>query len=395
MIRVLILNPYLPTFGGGEKHMGYLCKFIENYYKDVSIDILVHNYNNVDIHSEDYPTIEKLNERFGLELKKTTILKFDLPKAMTLQDHFRNKRRIEEVTKKYDLFINFMFFSKHEGKAKRNIYVCMFPPKKYEFDSLAKKVAGKYLDYRFKKSYSHFITNSYFTNHWMEFIWRTGKKNRMIYPPVFSNSIIEERKSISEERKNIILSVGRFFVGAHNKKQDYLLEFFIKNEDRFANWEFHLVGAVSTAEQDIKYLENLKELASGKKNVHFHVNCTYQELEELYRNAKIFWHATGFGENDNEFPEKMEHFGITTAEAMSYGVVPVVINKGGQTEIVENGVSGYLWSNEEELLQHTVKLISDESLLKEMSTQCFARATHFTIEKFFARNKEIFDELSI
>jgi len=27
--KVLILNPYLPTLGGGEKHMGYLCQFIE------------------------------------------------------------------------------------------------------------------------------------------------------------------------------------------------------------------------------------------------------------------------------------------------------------------------------------------------------------------------------
>lgn len=31
MKKVLVLNPYLPTMGGGEKHMGYLCKFIEDY----------------------------------------------------------------------------------------------------------------------------------------------------------------------------------------------------------------------------------------------------------------------------------------------------------------------------------------------------------------------------
>jgi len=395
MIKVLILNPYMPTFGGGEKHMGYLCKFIENYYDDVKIDILVHNYNNIDIHSKDYPTIEKFNERYGLQLLKTNILKYDLPKTQTLWGHLQNKWRIEKITKKYDLFINFMFLSKHEGKAKKNLYYCMFPPKKYEFDSWFKKKIGKYLDYRFKESYDYFVTNSYFTNHWMEFFWATGGKNRMIYPPVFNASVIKEREKASENRKNIILSVGRFFVGAHNKKQDYLLRFFIKNSKLFENWEFHLVGAVSNTDLDQEYLKSLRNMAANHKNVVFHVNCSYKELDELYQSAKIFWHATGVGENVNEFPEKMEHFGITTAEAMSYGVVPVVINQGGQSEIVENGVSGFLWNNEDELLEYTMKLISDEALRKKLSIQCYDRAGLFTIEKFYERNKEIFNELSL
>ena len=29
--KVLVLNPYIPTLGGGEKHMGYMCQFIEKY----------------------------------------------------------------------------------------------------------------------------------------------------------------------------------------------------------------------------------------------------------------------------------------------------------------------------------------------------------------------------
>ena len=65
-IKILILNPYLPTLGGGEKNMGYLCKFLEQFYKDVEIDILTMNYNNIDISSIDYPNIELLQKKFNI-----------------------------------------------------------------------------------------------------------------------------------------------------------------------------------------------------------------------------------------------------------------------------------------------------------------------------------------
>ncbi len=61
----------------------------------------------------------------------------------------------------------------------------------------------------------------------------------------------------------------------------------------------------------------------------------------------------------------MEHFGITTGEAMSAGCVPVVINKGGQPEIVRDGVDGFVWNDSRELKEITLKLITDEYLLKE------------------------------
>ena len=125
MKKILVLNPYIPTLGGGEKHMGYLCQFIEQYYHyDLQLDILVHNYNEENIYSEDYVTIEKINQQFGLELKKTYIRKENfngMPPEMKMDEY------ISRITKEYDVFINFMIFSRHVGKAKVNIYQCMFP----------------------------------------------------------------------------------------------------------------------------------------------------------------------------------------------------------------------------------------------------------------------------
>jgi len=37
----------------------------------------------------------------------------------------------------------------------------------------------------------------------------------------------------------------------------------------------------------------------------------------------------------------LEHFGITTVEAMAAGCVPLVYDSGGQAEIVSSGYNGY------------------------------------------------------
>lgn len=106
------------------------------------------------------------------------------------------------------------------------------------------------------------------------------------------------------------------------------------------------------------------------------------ELKTLYAKAKIFWHAAGLGEDEHRAPELAEHFGITTVEAMAGGCVPVVIRKGGQPEIVEHGVSGFLWDTIEELHTYTQRLMSDEALRLKMSAAAFTRAQRFSRSRF-------------
>ena len=115
----------------------------------------------------------------------------------------------------------------------------------------------------------------------------------------------------------------------------------------------------------------------------------------LYRAAKIFWHSTGYGEDEDLEPEKMEHFGITTVEAMSFGAVPVVINKGGQKETVEEGVHGYRWDTEEECVEKTCQLIKNNALRTAMANKCVKAAKKYSIEVFHKLNQEVFYELKI
>lgn len=122
-----------------------------------------------------------------------------------------------------------------------------------------------------------------------------------------------------------------------SKKIEMLLETFLSSNFLRENCELTVAGSIINESNDYKE-KLLLYSASGKIKFIFEPN--HDEIEKLYAESKIFWHAKGFDELN---PYKMEHFGISTVEAMSAGCIPVVINKGGQTEIVTDGC-GYTWT---------------------------------------------------
>ena len=80
---------------------------------------------------------------------------------------------------------------------------------------------------------------------------------------------------------------------------------------------------------------------------------------------------------------------------MSCGAVPVVINKGGQKETVENGKNGFRWDNEKECVENTKKLIDDDELRRKMAVLSAKRSKEYSIEHFYKRHREVFNELQI
>ena len=174
-----------------------------------------------------------------------------------------------------------------------------------------------------------------------------------------------------------------------------MVQFFVNNQDVFKDYEYHLCGVVSDDKADQEYLQKVREEAAKVDNVFIHLACSHDELMELYGQAKIFWHGTGCGVDEDKEPEKMEHFGITTVEAMSFGAVPVVINKGGQKETVSEGVNGFRWDTEEECVNNTKKLIEDDNLRKKFAEKSVELANNYSIEKFYDANRRIFDEYKL
>jgi len=227
----------------------------------------------------------------------------------------------------------------------------------------------------FLDSYDQILANSRYTQGWIDRMWH--RPSRVLYPPVTLMPRGAERK--------LILSVGRFFTpgSGHNKKQLEMVRAFrrLVAGGQAEGWEYHLVGGCSPEHRG--YLDQVRAEAAGLPVV-LHPDASGAELRDLYGQAAIFWHAAGLDENAEQHPDRAEHFGITTVEAMSSGAVPVVIDAGGQAEIVEQGVSGYRFRTVDDLVRCTHRLVADPSLRQAMSTAAEHRAQSFGWEAFAA-----------
>jgi glycosyltransferase involved in cell wall biosynthesis len=228
---------------------------------------------------------------------------------------------------------------------------------------------------------------SRYTAEWVKRYW--GMDSELLYPPVDVDSFSPG------DKVNQIISVGRFFAGSHNKKHDVMVKAFRGMCDGgLEGWEFHLVGNVGREPEDTAYLETVKKLAEGYP-IFIHNNLPFADLQKQYACSKIFWHATGYGEDTAQHPERFEHFGITTVEAMAAGCVPVVIAEAGQTEIVADGENGMLWQNPAEMQAATLRLIYDDALRQNLSVNAVRRSHEFDKAHTLAHLHELVAKLKV
>ena len=103
---------------------------------------------------------------------------------------------------------------------------------------------------------------------------------------------------------------------------------------------------------------------------------------DLFAKALLFWHAAGMGEDAERHPEKFEHFGITTVEAMASGCIPVVINRGGQSEIIKNGQNGFLFEDWTQLKSITLDICSNPEGYAHIGKNAVLSSNFFSSENF-------------
>jgi len=371
-MKIGIYAPALTVYGGGEKYIGKIAEILSRE-NDVAFIALAK------------PDFKKLEGRLNIDLGRVAIDNIGSPalpvhSRIAILFNFVNAYRISRHTRKYELFVNQEHVTFIPSHSQRSILICEVPPVR----SLLNR--NPFIDLFFDpkiETYDRVVVNSRFTKSWAEEYYR--KEATVLYPPVDTESFIPSSKG------NIILSVGRFSTALHCKKQLEMVQAFKKlyTAQKLMDWEYHLVGGLGRSPRDHKYLEDCKKEAKDYP-ILFHANAPFEVMKALYGTAKVFWHATGIGEDEIEHPERMEHFGITTVEAMSAGCVPIAINKGGQPEIVQDKISGFLFETVEELNSHTLKLIKNDALWRKMSEACMKRSQEFSLEKFERRVLDVF-----
>lgn len=299
-----------------------------------------------------------------------------------------------QLSEPYDLFINFTHGFPPFCHARRGALVVLFPVHAFPPARLASQnssdekgrfwnlLASAYHGWEWRKrleTYQLKTAISQFARTWTTRRW--GVDCEVIHPPVDINRDVREKE-------NLILSVGRFTATGHSKKQlEMMTAFGQLSRSAPGEWQYFSVGGLSDGSKDQEYFKSVDALTRDCP-ARLQPNIERGRLKQLYEKARIFWHAAGYGESEDR-PELAEHFGIATVEAMSGGCVPIVVSKGGQTEIVEHGVSGFLWSTLTELKEYTGLLMRDEQLRARMGEAARARAELFSRERFVSRFREL------
>lgn len=381
--KAAIYDPYLDTLGGGERY----CLTVA--------EILLKNNYSVDLFwSGDPSLIQKAEKRFSLNLSKINLVPdiFSLqPKSFDFSEDSQQLPEVkpDNITDSPQFFLKYQkLFDKFKASRQYDLIFfigdgslpLLFGKKNYlhiQVPFVSHLSPLDKLVWQFKsKLITKVICNSQFTAKFQP----EPIKNKVlvVYPPVDVDKF-----SSDKNKENIILSVGRFDNILNAKKQDVLIDSFRKLRQKYSSfgWKLVLAGGSLLEPDKNSYLQLLQKKSKGLP-VEFLVNPPFRVLKETYSKAKIYWHAAGFGVNENLNPEKTEHFGITIVEAMASGLVPVVVSHGGIPEIVNNGVNGFLWKTTEELILKTGKLIEDPDSLKLMSQQSLINCQQFSKDNF-------------
>ncbi len=338
-MKIGFYNPYFDGLGGGER---YTLTLAGHWSKQ----------HDVVLFWDDPNILGASEKRFGIDLSRVRVT----------PNVFKNGNIFEKLlgSRKYDLIFFLSDGSIPATLAKHNILHFQVP------------FASVLADPWKLKRYDAIVCNSEFTK--SELDPQLGSRAAVIYPPVQ-----QVPAALHTGKKKQILSVGRFTGYFQAKKQDILIKAFTKAAESGAlkGWELVLAGGLIPSDQ--AYFDSLSKIVSGTR-IRLMPNITNDELIALYQTSMLYWHAAGYGESN---PAQMEHFGITTAEAMSAGVVPLVFAAGGQLEIVSDGINGLTWRTPDELIEKTATLVTDKKKYADLSRAAITRAeefsdTHFT-----------------
>lgn len=352
-MRICLYSPYIPKhLGGGEK-----------YFFDVAV-LLAEEHEVVvalpaDISANNIPEIRSKYESF---------LNCDLSKVRFTASPLFNGSSLQKAlwTRNFDVCFVMTDGSFFFSLAKKNIVHIQIP--------FTQEKTG--ITERAKLAWwSTRNANSAFTRAVVEKAWQT--KIQYLHYPMIGDECFQPL----DKKEKIILNVGRFFRQLHSKRQDIIVKTFrqlTQQEPKLLkDWKVVLVGAI----EDQSYLDEVKALAEGLP-IEFHHQMNRQELLKRYQTASIYWHAAGFEVDQEAHPEMVEHFGISTAEAMASGCIPLVVGKGGQVEVLGTELAHLQWQTIDECCAKTAHLLEKPETWPQLQSQAVAQTKTFSRARF-------------
>ena len=370
----LYICDILYNTGGTEAYTVRLCQTLQSLYKDAEIYFVTECYGKSDVLS-DSEFVDSINVRFGTEIEKRGVhVKLMNASQKSWGSRLFLRKKLECNSRFFDLFF-YCSRGHYIFKAKKNVCIIHFPMERLETLKKEKcfltRVRLGAKSRKYAGQYDIFLPNSLFTKSFLSAIWYDQHEDRqcVLYPPV------KEIAPSSEPKRNQIFICSRI---EKSKNLESLIDAFKSSAFLMSNYKLVIAGGVPCCHKN--YSQELQSYAGGG-NIEFVLNAPFSTISRLYNQSKIFWHSKGFGVDEKKDPFLCEHFGISTVEAMSAGCVPIVINKGGQKEIVDESC-GFKWNTLSELVSYTEAVALDDELQMRLSRAAQERSKLFCMGSF-------------
>ncbi|MEL9908453.1 MAG: glycosyltransferase [Desulfurococcus sp.] len=211
------------------------------------------------------------------------------------------------------------------------------------------------------------LTNSSWTKRVFMKVYGSRFRVEVLHPPVD----VEYFESTNDLREKMIITVSRF---SPEKKLEEILKVAVELKD----YQFYIVG--SATKEGFKLASQLAEKAEimGLGNVYIITNISREKLRELFHRALFYLH-----------PPYPEHFGLSVAEAIAAGAIPIVYKDGGAwTDIVSHIDPALGYYSVSEISGIVRRIEKNEALVKTIREKGLEVVKSFTFEAFKNKLKQ-------
>jgi GT2 family glycosyltransferase/glycosyltransferase involved in cell wall biosynthesis len=261
---------------------------------------------------------------------------------------------------------------------RHNVYMCQFPfnaPEEYIWKNA-----------RYINTFNEIWVNSEFTRHYvnghLRLLGVRAPKIRIIAPPA---GLPRPANLPDWQSRDAVMTVGRFFQGGHNKRQDVVIEIVKQLSIRLErSVPLVMAGALHAVPSSRDRFRELQAMANGLE-CRIYPNARRDRLIDLYATSAVLVHAAGYGVDKFAFPERLEHFGIAPVEAASVGCIPVVFGEGGPPEVVASLDCPTTFRSIPEAVNQIAELFADPVGSAQLSRDLIVRSESFSGRAFRTR----------
>jgi glycosyltransferase involved in cell wall biosynthesis len=390
--RSAVMTPYDLTPGGGERYLLEMVAFFQSFG------------HTVDLIAADSNVCH--NVSCVMELARALRVQID-PDLLCVRAVKTLKIKLRRVG-----YVNFMLLGNEKvpqftGMGRFNIYMCQFP---FDLERAYDERGVRRLS-----SYQLVWLNSEYSWRWFNYyVWpqlapvvrnfyeasttrASWKKDAVLwpdvqvqYPPVTPLTCPTYRDSDRTTNCQSIVLLGRFFKGRQSKGHMLAVELLRSLVQGYPDMcvHLHMIGNQQPGHE--AYTRLLRQY-ENELPLSIHLSVPASEIQRLLCSASVQWHLTGALLEEEVDPASSEHFGISVVEGMSAGVIPVVLNHGGTSEVVEDSY-GRRVDDLVDYVHATVEIMRmKQSLRSAMRKRAVEAAASFSTERFssIARRKVI------